>query len=43
MIFFKGLFATALDDGEIITQVAFPISGQGGVFQVSPIPPLALR
>jgi aerobic carbon-monoxide dehydrogenase medium subunit len=23
--FFKGLFATALDDGEIITQIAFPI------------------
>jgi aerobic carbon-monoxide dehydrogenase medium subunit len=23
--FFKGLFATALDDGEIITQVAFPV------------------
>ena len=28
--FFKGLFATALDDGEIITQVAFPIPTRAG-------------
>jgi carbon-monoxide dehydrogenase medium subunit len=28
--FFKGLFATALDDGEIITQVAFPIPTKAG-------------
>jgi carbon-monoxide dehydrogenase medium subunit len=28
--FFKGLFATALDDGEIITQVAFPIPVKAG-------------
>jgi aerobic carbon-monoxide dehydrogenase medium subunit len=28
--FFKGLFATALDDGEIITQVAFPIPAKAG-------------
>jgi carbon-monoxide dehydrogenase medium subunit len=28
--FFKGLFTTALDDGEIITQVAFPIPAKAG-------------
>src|ERR1700730_1646061 len=28
--FFKGLFSTALDDGEIITQVAFPIAAKAG-------------
>jgi aerobic carbon-monoxide dehydrogenase medium subunit len=28
--FFKGLFATALDDGEIITQIAFPIPAKAG-------------
>src|ERR1700736_4039044 len=28
--FFTGLFATALDDGEIITQVAFPIPAKAG-------------
>jgi aerobic carbon-monoxide dehydrogenase medium subunit len=28
--FFKGLFATALDDGEIITAVSFPIPGKAG-------------
>jgi aerobic carbon-monoxide dehydrogenase medium subunit len=28
--FFKGLFATALQDGEIITQVAFPIPAKAG-------------
>jgi carbon-monoxide dehydrogenase medium subunit len=28
--FFKGLFATALNDGEIITQVAFPIPAKAG-------------
>src|ERR1700726_877605 len=28
--FFKGLFSTALDDGEIITQVAFPIPAKAG-------------
>ncbi len=28
--FFKGLFATALADGEIITQVAFPIPAKAG-------------
>jgi aerobic carbon-monoxide dehydrogenase medium subunit len=28
--FFQGLFATALEDGEIITQVAFPIPAKAG-------------
>jgi carbon-monoxide dehydrogenase medium subunit len=28
--FFKGLFATALSDGEIITEVAFPIPAKAG-------------
>jgi len=28
--FFKGLFTTALDDGEIITQVSFPIPAKAG-------------
>src|SRR6202035_4065845 len=28
--FFKGLFATALADGEIITQVSFPIPAKAG-------------
>jgi aerobic carbon-monoxide dehydrogenase medium subunit len=28
--FFKGLFATALADGEIITQVSFPVSAKAG-------------
>src|SRR5205085_7543381 len=28
--FFKGLFATALDDGEIITTISFPIPAQAG-------------
>ncbi|MEA2829359.1 MAG: aerobic carbon-monoxide dehydrogenase medium subunit [Bradyrhizobium sp.] len=28
--FFKGLFTTALDDGEIITQIAFPIPAKAG-------------
>jgi len=28
--FFKGLFATALTDGEIVTQVAFPIPAKAG-------------
>jgi carbon-monoxide dehydrogenase medium subunit len=28
--FFKGLFATALDDGEIITQISFPIPAKAG-------------
>src|SRR5947208_6512129 len=28
--FFKGLFATALADGEIITQVSFPVPAQAG-------------
>ena len=28
--FFKGLFATALSDGEIITQVAFPVPAKAG-------------
>src|SRR3977135_861291 len=28
--FFKGLFSTALADGEIITQVSFPIAAKGG-------------
>ena len=31
--FFQGMFATALEDGEIITQIAFPIPGQGRVFE----------
>ncbi len=33
--FFKGLFATALGDGEIITAGLVPDSGQGGICQVS--------
>jgi aerobic carbon-monoxide dehydrogenase medium subunit len=28
--FFKGLFSTALEDGEIITQVAFPVPAKAG-------------
>jgi aerobic carbon-monoxide dehydrogenase medium subunit len=28
--FFKGLFTTALEDGEIITQVSFPVSAKAG-------------
>ena len=28
--FFKGLFATALEDGEIITAVIFPVPAQAG-------------
>ena len=40
--FFKGLFTTALEDGEIITAVSFPVTGQGGVRQVSP-PGVAFR
>src|ERR1700716_2642440 len=28
--FFKGLFTTALEDGEIITSVAFPVSAKAG-------------
>jgi aerobic carbon-monoxide dehydrogenase medium subunit len=28
--FFKGLFTTALEDGEIITQIAFPIPAKAG-------------
>src|SRR5437868_14192214 len=32
--FFKGLFATALDDGEIITAISFPIPAEGGYFTV---------
>jgi carbon-monoxide dehydrogenase medium subunit len=28
--FFKGLFATALDDGEVITKVAFPVPSRAG-------------
>jgi aerobic carbon-monoxide dehydrogenase medium subunit len=28
--FFKGLFATALDDGEVITKVAFPVPARAG-------------
>jgi carbon-monoxide dehydrogenase medium subunit len=28
--FFKGLFSTALDDGEIITAVSFPVQGKAG-------------
>jgi carbon-monoxide dehydrogenase medium subunit len=28
--FFKGLFATALEDGEIITQVSFPVAAKAG-------------
>ena len=33
--FFKGLFATALADGEIITQVAFPIPAKAGYSEVA--------
>jgi carbon-monoxide dehydrogenase medium subunit len=28
--FFKGLFTTALEDGEIITAVSFPVTDKGG-------------
>src|SRR5262249_4030558 len=28
--FFKGLFSTALEDGEIITAVSFPVTGKAG-------------
>ncbi len=31
--FFKGLFSTALEDGEIITSVSFPVPSQGGLFE----------
>src|SRR6202161_2493328 len=34
--FFKGLFSTALDDGEIITQVAFPIPAKAGDSKMGP-------
>ena len=40
--FFKGLFSTALEDGEIITAVVVPGSGQGGICQDAPSG-LALR
>ena len=33
--FFKGLFSTALADGEIITQVAFPIPAKAGYSKMS--------
>ncbi len=33
--FFKGLFATALEDGEIITQVSFPIPAKAGLCEIS--------
>ena len=32
--FFTGLFETALEDGEIITAVSFPVPGQGGLPEV---------
>ena len=41
--FFKGLFTTALEDGEIVTQVAFPIPGQGGYSRKCAIRPRASR
>jgi aerobic carbon-monoxide dehydrogenase medium subunit len=31
--FFKGLFSTALDDGEIITAVSFPVQAKAGYFK----------
>ncbi len=34
--FFKGLFTTALEDGEIITAGLVPDSGQGGLCQDAP-------
>ena len=34
--FFKGLFTTALADGEIITAGVVPDSGQGGLFEDAP-------
>ena len=40
--FFKGLFTTALEDGEIITAVAFPIPAKAGYAKI-PQPGLALR
>ena len=40
--FFTGLFETALEDGEIVTAVAFPMPAQGGLREV-PQPGLALR
>ena len=41
--FFKGLFATALQDGEIITAVIVPGPAQGGLRQVPATRPRALR
>ena len=40
--FFKGLFATALQDGEIITRISFPVPTKFAYCQV-PEPGLALR
>ena len=41
--FFTGMFDTALEDGEIITQVSFPIPKAMGVCQVPPTRPRAMR
>jgi carbon-monoxide dehydrogenase medium subunit len=40
--FFKGLFSTALDDGEIITAVSFPVPAKAG-YRKFAIPPRASR
>ena len=34
--YFQGLFTTALDEGEIITEVIFPIPRKGGLCEVQP-------
>ena len=32
--FFQGMFTTALEQGEIITAVEFPVAGEGGLREV---------
>ena len=34
--FFKGLFSTALEDGEIITAVSFPVQAKAGYAKIQP-------
>ena len=41
--YFKGLFATALDDGEIITRISLPGAGASSPTSSSPTPPRATR
>ena len=41
--FFKGLFSTALEDGEIITAVSFPIPAKAGYCENARIRPRASR